>query len=104
MIDIRLLVNANLFRLEFYDKLFILFVSRSDEFYVVSEKNGKVLDIADVVKDKKTTLTMVVMHAKKYPPPKSQLWYTTKDGGLLYSSLNDTVFTGHGDYKDLFII
>lgn len=67
---------------------------RSTEFYIVSEKNGKVLDIADVPqKNKKSVICMPVTHTKLYPPPKSQLWYTDELTGFVHSALNDAVFT-----------
>ncbi|ESO07555.1 hypothetical protein HELRODRAFT_170099 [Helobdella robusta] len=70
---------------------------RSDEYYIVSEKNGKVLDIIDAPKkDKKSVIPTLVVHNKQYPPPKSQLWYTDELSGFIHSALNDAVFVDLG--------
>jgi hypothetical protein len=58
------------------------------EFRIVSEMNGKVLDIQA---EKKEAGAKVIMYTKHSKPKKNQMWYLDNQG-FIKSSLNDMVF------------
>jgi len=58
------------------------------DFFIVSEMNGKALDIRG---GNASPGVDVIMYRKKSPPAKNQLWYTDQQG-IIRSALNDLVF------------
>jgi hypothetical protein len=67
------------------------------EFFIVSEFNGKVLDIEG---GKTEPGARVLMWEKHSPPKKNQLWYTDSQG-LIKSALNDLPFSNSGNAEVL---
>jgi hypothetical protein len=64
-------------------------VGAGRQFYIVSEYNGKVVDIEKAIADVGARL---VMWDKNSPPSKNQLWYLDAQG-CIRSVLNDFAFT-----------
>lgn len=67
------------------------------EFYIVSEMNGKVLDVAG---EKKDPGAKVVTYDKHTPAKRNQLWYLDQYG-YIRSALNDLTFTNTKAGEDL---